>query len=327
MHPDQRHVREAKFAVLVANSAGRATHPQVSYPQRMRSLAQIGHAAVVAAALLASSTSSIGRVGHLDQRSQQDQDLERLLNLMAPLAQAVLGSFDREALEANIDEQLFSGLFSDLLVKSIQALGQHPRPDDADEPREQRFLMAIEELGGDRAKADRALWLSQVSSQLSFTSFQALAGIEGADDVKAIDRIESISRFDLQKFLYDIEVPVEIREGTQGDFESAICMFALAYAIAEHVDAPAWLIGELVERWLAGQMKLLPVVVAITLKQGVALGDVLSDDILIRLDELLEHTDIPDLDAAQHRADTMVAGLDTIAEHANRQPDGVWPKT
>lgn len=293
-----------------------ATHASVSYPQRMHSLVQLGHAAVVAAVLLTSSTPE-GRTNRGHHLSREDRDLERVLDLMAPLAQTVLGSSDRDALEANIEEQLFSGLFSDLIAKSVQAVAHAPVLEESDEVRQQ-FLTAVGELGGDLGKTKTALRLAQISVRLSFALVHA-----NLDDIG--DDILAPSDFDLTDFLYDIEVPAEIREAAQADFESAICMLALAYAAAARAEAPAWLIGELVERWLAGKRKSLPALVAIAVEQQVILDDVLSSDLLGALDEILER--VPDLAAAQRHTDKVVEELSVIAEHASRQPDGVWPKT
>lgn len=286
----------------------------VSYLRRMHSLAQLGHAAVIAAALLTGSATPVHASGD-ERRSREHHEFERLLGLMVPLAREVLGSPNREALEANIEEQLFSGLFSDFIVKSMPMVTRRSETDamDVDE-----FVTAVERLGADRATTRRALRLSQISTRLA----QASVGDESIEDVGASLRV------DLSDFLYDIEVPVEIRAAAYADLESAICMVTLAYAVAVNAEAAPWVIAELVERWLAGQVKSLPVLVVLARERGAESEDVLSDELMLPyFEEMLMQEGLPDLAAARRRTEIMVARLHAIAEHASRQPDGVWPKS
>src|SRR5690606_41666381 len=92
---------------------------------------------------------------------------------MAPLAKAVLESPDPEDFDANLDEQLFSGLFSDLIGKSMQAMVQR-RGEVVAVELDVQLLTEIKGLGGDRAKGERALKLSQITTRLTFALVPAL---------------------------------------------------------------------------------------------------------------------------------------------------------
>jgi hypothetical protein len=286
----------------------------------MLSLAQLGYAAVATAALL-TSAGPTARSRNTDRGSHQTHDLNRILALMAPLAKAVLESPDREALEANLDEQLFSGLFSDLIVKSIQALAQR-RGEQVSVEFDEQFLPALEALGGDRSKAERALKLAQISTRLSSATVPSLYG-----DARNTHSIDSQLRVDLSDLLYDIQIPVEVREAVHADAESTICMITLAHAIADGANVSPWLVTELVERWLAGQVKGMPFLIAVAIEQGIDIHDCLPDDLRVRLDEFLEHEGMLDLNAAQQRADAISAQMGAITEHASRQILDVWPKS
>jgi hypothetical protein len=290
----------------------------------MSLFAHLGHAAVVAATL--SSAGPTGLVRQADRGLHQVGDYGRVWDLMEPLARAVLGSADREELEFNIDEQLFSGLFADLVTRSIQTVARQPRVDVTNEF-DGQFLSVVERLGGKRDAASRALSLSQIAARISLRLIDA-SGVER--------ELEDLSFFDMHEFLYDIEAPLELRKAAQADFESAICMIALAHAVAAREEPPAWLVAELVDRWLEGQLNSLPLLTSIALEMGLRPEDALTERQLIELDELSEKQGFDlfaeaekaarDLAAERKRAETMTEQLHAIAEHASRQPDGVWPK-
>jgi hypothetical protein len=294
----------------------------MGYAWLMLSLVQFGHAAVVAAALLTSS-SPTARSRQTDGHSGEAREFERIVDLMAPLAKAVLDSSDREELEASLEEQLFSGLFSDLVVKSFEALAWRDEPTVSDAPYDQ-FLAAIEALGGDRSQLSRALRLSQISTRLAGSMVRAVLVDEGVEfePLRA-----DLSEFSYENFLYDIEIPVEIRASAHADGESAICMITLAYSVATGAQPPQWLITELVERWLAGQTTSLPVLVAMGRERGLAPAELLTDELVKELELFLREASVPDLQAAQERANATAAQMRIILEHAGRQVDGEWPKS
>jgi hypothetical protein len=71
----------------------------------------------------------------------------------------------------------------------------------------------------------------------------------------------------------------------------------------------------------------LPVFVALAREHEIDVNEVLSGDLRVRFEELLAQEGVPNLLAARARADATVARLEAIADHANRQADGVWPKS
>jgi len=129
---------------------------------------------------------------------------------------------------------------------------------------------------------------------------------------------------DLIDFFYDISIPAEIREATQAGLESDICMVTLSYAAAADADVAPWLATELVQRWHAGRVKSLLVLVKLASEYGVEFDNVLPNDPrAVCWEELLAQEELPDLGAARRRTQTMVSQLNEIIEHANQQPDGV----
>lgn len=282
----------------------------------MTSVIQLAHAAILAAAMLSSSASSTGRLRDADRTSRRD--VSRMFDLMEPVALAVLDSFDRGSLDENIDEQLFSGLFSDLLLKSMQAVveGSHIEPTDVE--REQ-LVLAIESMGGSRSKVEEALRLSSLSSEL--TSALVRHRLAESGDMNT----SLLRRFDVSEFLYDVSIPLEVRAAAQADLESAICAITLAYLAVGKSDVARWLVAELVDRWLAGPSKSLPLLAAIAAEQALVLDD-LSMALRVKVDEFHEQG-LPDLGAAEKSANSTVEQLRAIAEHADRQPDGLWPKS
>jgi hypothetical protein len=277
-------------------------------------------AAVVAAALLTGSNPT-ARSRSFDGGSHHlGGDLDRLIDLMAPLAKAVLASSSPQELEDNLEEQLLSGLFSDIVMRSAQTVARHPDVGETSEF-DETFLAAIETLGGGRCQAEEALRLSKISMKLSMPLVRAVADNDDLD-------LDSL-RIDPSELLYDVEIPVEILEAVHANFVAAICVFTLAHAIATKIEPPRWLIAELVERWFKGQKASLPILAASINELALGREGQLPGEVMIELDRIRaqELFGIPDLTAAWQRTEAMNAHFRAIAEHAARQIDGVWPKS
>src|SRR5690606_15552672 len=110
---------------------------------------------------------------------------------------------------------------------------------------------------------------------------------------------------DLIDFFYDISIPAEIREATQAGLESDTCMVTLSYAAAADADVAPWLATELVQRWHAGRVKSLLVLVKLASEYGVEFDNVLPNDPrAVCWEELLAQEELPDLGAARRRTQT-----------------------
>jgi hypothetical protein len=267
--------------------------------------------------LLMSASPTAQAEAHEPSERQRAHNLDRLQALMEPLARELLGSSDTEDLEANIETQLLSGLFGDILAQSLVTL-THTHPKASREPPDDvraEFLDSVEALGAKRSKVARALELSLFSNRI--TALCAM-GTDLSEDAEAPP-----FEVDLADFLYDTEIPREIRRAARAEWQSSLCMIAIAYALEHKQSVDEWLLEELVDRWLSGQRESLPLLWALASEQ-----EVLPDDLLVEFDRLVEHGDMvppPDLNALFERARAFSAALETIAEHASRQPDGVWP--
>ncbi len=288
-------------------------------------------AQLVPVALAATFLNSAGpraRVSLADLRVQQHGDFDRIRELMAPIAQAVLAAPDREELAYVVEEQLFTGLFSDLVFKSVQAVSKQPERALELEEFADQFLAAVEPMGGNRTTASNALLLSQIARYLALAFVKA--------DVVDVEEYDGPTRLDLHDFFYDIETPLELRKAARVGLESAVCMIALTYAVGSEYQYPEWMVTELVERWFAGQSASLPMFAAIAREHGIDLEDVLPEHLIVTIDRL-EHDGefylynktaqaVQDLAEGKKRAETMASQIRVIVEHASRQPDGVWPK-
>lgn len=282
--------------------------------------AHLLRAAVLSGALLTSASPRMGSREIDSLEPQQARELHRIHDLMTALARAVLESPDEEELDASIESQMFSGLFADLIAASLDLATRSadvgdPSVFSGDLPPE--FIGSLERLGIDSGKLSRALELSALSRRLA----QAILSAEIETDTEGWVEGISAGDMDLAEFLYDVDAPLEFREAAYAEWKSTICFIAVAYAAAHDVSLPVWMMDALISRWLHGQIESLPVVYALAIERNIEIFDPYMDKFILD-----EGVDPPDLERVREKGKAMAESLRIIAEHASRQPDGVWPR-
>ena len=132
---------------------------------------------------------------------------------------------------------------------------------------------------------------------------------------------------DLLGFLFDVGIPRQLREAVEEEIKSEICGHVLSRAHDRNLILPLDIRSEIIGQFMNGKRRALPTLIAAAMEKGFLLDPKEKENLEgFRVTSDLIDQAARELEESKKQADKFVSNLQKIAEHASRQPDGVWPK-